>query len=45
MGAHDATHVALGRSNLDSPGAMLDISAIMPVFLGSTEISVLESRE
>ncbi|MDP6438706.1 MAG: transglutaminase-like domain-containing protein [Candidatus Brocadiia bacterium] len=45
MGAHDATHVALGRSNLDSPGAMLEISAIMPAFLGSTEISVLESRE
>ena len=42
LGAHDATHIALGRSNLDRPGAMLEVSAPVPLFLGTTQIEVVE---
>ena len=42
MLGHDATHIALGRSNLDSPGAMVEVSGPAMAFLGSTAIQVVE---
>ena len=42
MGAHDATHIALARSDLDAPGVMLQLSAPVLSFMGSTEIEVVE---
>ncbi len=44
LGGHDATHIAIVRSDLNSPGSMLEMSAEIIRFLGKIDIEVLESR-
>jgi hypothetical protein len=40
LGGHDATHIALGRSDLNGPDSVIGVQAILP-FLGRFNIRVL----
>ena len=45
LGGHDATHLALVRSDLNDPDALFDLSAAISGFFGRAAVKVLEVGE